>query len=203
MSCEGTISFLLSKGQLDGRDLVTVTGNHFNHNHKISSNLFIIELCDGLLYLWTSWNTTRGDFIIHTYHISKCHGRRSIFCALCCRLIFIKSHSYSECMTHKRAWNYNVFFDISETFYNMTYSTQIHLVCLLKMHNSHITSWLDIINFLWLCVAEVNPHAKRFWWQGYLFPLKALNLNKINERTRNWDPTLIAEDRSRTKTLQT
>ena len=86
----------------------------------------------------------------------------------------------------------------------MTYSTQIHLVCvcLLKMHNSHITSWLDIINFLWLCVAEVNPHAKRFWWQGYLFPLKALNLNKINVRTRNWDPTLITEDRSRTKTLQ-
>ena len=86
----------------------------------------------------------------------------------------------------------------------MTYSTQIHLVCvcLLKMHNSHITSWLDIINFLWLCVAEVNPHAKRFWWQGYLFPLKALNLNKINVQTRNWDPTLIAEDGSRTKTLQ-
>ena len=83
-------------------------------------------------------------------------------------------------------------------FKKMNYSSQIRLVCLLKIHNGHITSRLDIINFLWLCVAEVNPHAKRFWWRGYLFPLKALNLNKINVRTRNWGPTLVAKDMFRT-----
>ena len=27
-----------------------------------------------------------------------------------------------------------------------------------------------------------------------MFPLKALNLNKINVRTRNWGPTLVAKD---------
>lgn len=31
------------KGSLLGADVVTVIGNHFNHNHKISSNLHLMS----------------------------------------------------------------------------------------------------------------------------------------------------------------
>ena len=36
-----------------------------------------------------------------------------------------------------------------------------------------------------------------------MFPLKALNLNKINVRTRNCGPTLSAKDMFRTMSLKT
>ena len=36
-----------------------------------------------------------------------------------------------------------------------------------------------------------------------MFPLRALNLNKINVRTRNWVSTLVAKDMFRTMSLKT